>query len=303
MSLKDEVEELLEETSGKATWRAARLRGIDVKAPNFHQIRHRWREQRNLKGDGAASAEESSMALAEDIDRLLDETDGKATYRDAVGRSIRCTITDFWNQRRLWLAKHGGGGDPNVFRQAEPPKIEEAEEEAEEAEEEEGPIVPPAIEETTGEAIPEVEIPEPVVVKPAKKPDTPTQRRVSAPRTVAVGGRFFLTVPVNFLPEVVTLYNASRNLGLAEGFSSWVNKCIEGFYEAQGITIAMLTEVTKEAGIDGDFELEAVYGEVRPQAGVGEWAGRPAGGDTEGEDEGDALGRAGRTGSQGKSTG
>jgi uncharacterized alkaline shock family protein YloU len=53
----------------------------------------------------------AQLGLEASVDRLLEETDGKAVFPDAARNGIKCSMSEFYELRRRWASKRGRGSD------------------------------------------------------------------------------------------------------------------------------------------------------------------------------------------------
>ena len=152
------------------------------------------------------------------LEKLFKDSAGQAMHKDATAAGIKMPIGQFYEAKKEWLASQPLSG----------------------SEGQETPGETGGGEGTGGDGQrPSSDIPEataPAVTSQSKKGGAGLKR----PSVVLAGDQLFFTIPITFRPEIVALYNTSRELGLGDNLSTWVNSCIEGYYEVNGMSLALL---------------------------------------------------------------
>ncbi len=173
------------------------------------------------------------------LEKLFADTAGQSQFKDGLAAGIKMSIGNFYKAKREWLAAQSPSGS--------------AAEETPDGPDDDGA-------EGNGER-PSSTVPEataPTGARPPQKGGKEPKR----PALVLAGDQLFFTIPVNFRPEVVALYNSSRELGLSDNLSTWVNSCIEGYYEDNGMGLTLLYGLVKEVPDDGEAILSGLYGKA-----------------------------------------
>ena len=193
------------------------------------------------------------------LEKLFKDSAGQAQFKNAVAAGIKMQIGKFYEAKREWRDSQSPTGSTAEGTPSEADEHEEA------AGDEERP----------SSAVPEA------IVPPATGAPQKGGARPGRPAVVQSGDHLFFTIPVNFRPEVVALYNSSRELGLNDNLSTWVNSCIEGFYEDNGMGLALLYGLVKEVPDDEKAILNGLYDRVQIDATGKVQVNGPTPGDSE----------------------